>query len=139
MSADAATLIRGHEGFRSRVYRDHLGNLTVGWGHLIRPGDYIPQALLNLWFESDLTAAEECADRLYSRESPGWTDARRAVLSDMAFNLGCSKLKYFRRMLRALNAGDIEAAVGEMFRSAWAEQVPNRAEHLALIMYDGVY
>jgi GH24 family phage-related lysozyme (muramidase) len=27
--------IKEHEGFRDTVYQDHLGNATVGWGHLV--------------------------------------------------------------------------------------------------------
>jgi GH24 family phage-related lysozyme (muramidase) len=31
--------IKEHEGFRDTVYQDHLGNATIGWGHLITSDD----------------------------------------------------------------------------------------------------
>ena len=38
MSIDQRTIdsVKAHEGFRSRVYKDHLGYDTIGYGTLVR-------------------------------------------------------------------------------------------------------
>ena len=64
---------------------------------------------------------------------------RRAVLVDMAFNLGLRGLLSFRRALAALKAGDCETCAVEMLDSRWAEQVGRRATRDAWIMRAGEF
>jgi GH24 family phage-related lysozyme (muramidase) len=62
--------IKEHEGFRDTVYYDHLGNATVGWGHLVTSEDNFtsgvtyPEEVLEQVFEKDFAKAKEGADSL---------------------------------------------------------------------------
>jgi GH24 family phage-related lysozyme (muramidase) len=62
--------IKEHEGFRDTVYQDHLGNATVGWGHLVTSDDNFqvgityPEEVLEAVFEKDFKRAREGADQL---------------------------------------------------------------------------
>ena len=56
---------------------------------------------------------------------------RHAVVLDMAFNLGVSGLKQFKRTLALLKHGRWEAAADAMLDSLWAKQVGQRAVRLA--------
>ena len=38
-------LIKSFEGLRLRVYRDAAGLLTVGYGHLIKPGEKFAEGM----------------------------------------------------------------------------------------------
>jgi lysozyme len=55
----------------------------------------------------------------------------------MCFNLGMPRLRQFRNMLAALEAGDFETAAREALDSRWAGQVGARAERIAAQIRDG--
>jgi GH24 family phage-related lysozyme (muramidase) len=53
--------IKEHEGFRDTVYYDHLGNATVGWGHLVTSEDN---------FTSGVTYPEEVLEQVFEKILP---------------------------------------------------------------------
>ena len=67
------------------------------------------------------------------------SEPRRAVLIDMAFNLGIGGLLAFTRTLAAMQAGAWVRAADEMLASRWAAQVGPRAHFLATMMREGVW
>jgi lysozyme len=56
----------------------------------------------------------------------------------MCFNLGITRLKGFKKMLKACELKNYTLASQEMLTSLWARQVGNRAKNLAKIMEKGV-
>ena len=64
-------------------------------------------------------------------------EVRRAVLVDMAFNLGISRLLGFKKFLAALAIHDYETAAKEMLDSKWRRDVRGRACTLARMMETG--
>jgi lysozyme len=65
------------------------------------------------------------------------TETRKAVLLNMALNLGRSRLAGFKRFLEAIHAEAWEQAASEMLDSRWRQQVGDRAVRLAKQMRDG--
>jgi GH24 family phage-related lysozyme (muramidase) len=145
--------IRRHEGYRAEPYRDTRGFWTVGFGHLIHHRDlrqYAPHRtlgeLLNAlsdtdaherWFREDVARAESDAVRYIG---PAWhvlTDARREVLTEMAFQLGGRTLNQFVRLREAIIARNWVRAEAEMLASRWHDQTPRRAKALAARMLEG--
>lgn len=63
---------------------------------------------------------------------------RHAVLLDMAYNMGVSKLLGFKKTLAYTRNGDWEGAASEMLDSDWALQVKGRALKLSNRMRLGV-
>lgn len=140
--------LKGEEGLRLCVYDDAtgayikpgtrvMGNPTIGIGTNIGPGAGITEteAEYLLWNRLVLAGADAAT-------LPGWhdlSDARRLVLVDMVFNMGAKKVREFRLMLAALEAGDYASAAKQMLDSAWARQVGQRADALAEIMRTGVW
>ena len=123
------------EGCRLRVYKDSRGIETIGVGRNLRDKG-LSQAEAEALLANDLlesTAAVmsdiPCAFRL--------DEIRRAVLVNMAFNLGIGGLLKFTRMLTAVEAGDYDRAASEMMDSTWAKQVGQRADRLARQMQTG--
>ena len=55
-------------------------------------------------------------------------------VTDMIFNMGYDRVSKFKKMLTAFSKGDYDTAANEMLDSAWAIQVGNRAQQLALLM-----
>jgi lysozyme len=127
--------LRIDEGVRSKPYRDTVGKLTIGVGRNLddvglRP-DEIDYLLKNDIAES--VAAARALFQSFNRLS----GSRKAVLVNMAFNLGQTKLAQFKRLRAAVAAKDFQKAAAEMLQSAWAKQVGARADRLAKLMEKG--
>ncbi|NUM25566.1 MAG: hypothetical protein HUU49_02970 [Candidatus Buchananbacteria bacterium] len=141
-----------NEGYNPCAYRDSLGNLTIGYGHLvtgadnINEGDCISSERANELFEDDYQDAIDDAVGFVGGEA-NWNqlDAdRRTVLVDMAFNLGGGGLDSFVNLQAAvvngIETGDATywvTAGAEIVDSIYAGQVPNRARRNSEIMISG--
>lgn len=123
------------EGWSGRAYRDSVGILTIGYGRNLEAMT-ISRGLGAAWLKDDLANAEvEC------RAAWPWFDTlssrRQAVVIELNFNLGMTRLRGFTRMLTALGRGDFDAAAAEMLDSRWREQVGARAVRLATTLRRG--
>jgi len=130
--------LKSHEGMRNQVYKDHLGNRTIGYGHLCLDhekwvdGKIYPRKVIEKTFEYDFNISLNDAKKLIEQESIH-PDAF-GVLVNMCFNMGSPRVSKFQKMLAALEVQDYQKASKEMLDSRWARQVPNRARELAEIM-----
>jgi len=130
--------IKEHEGFRDTVYYDHLGNATVGWGHLVTSEDNFtsgvtyPEEVLEQVFNKDFTKAKEGADQLCQGLSINYI--AKGVVVEMCFQLGMTGVSKFKKMFEALQEEDYITASEEMLDSKWYEQTPARAKSLSYVM-----
>lgn len=132
-----AEKIKKFEGYRAFPYLDDTGNVTVGYGHNLSTNG-IGHDIALILLKQDIEFAEE----MVREKIPFYkklNEARQFVLIDMCFNMGFYKLKGFKKMLAALEAGDYKTAAKEMLDSVWARQVKSRAKKLAQIMETGEY
>lgn len=120
---------------RLMPYVDTVGKVTIGWGRNLTDRG-ISYGEANELLENDLdTAIREC---LFAFPWFEHLDvARQAVLVNMCFNLGLTKLKGFQQTLRLMAEGHYEEAAVTMLQSRWAEQVGNRALRLSEQMRTG--
>jgi lysozyme len=142
---NAAADIKRHEGYREIPYRDHLGNWTVGHGILIEsmPMPHVHRTVGEMldwltdpnvhanWFEKRYHEAERGAKTFAGAAWEGLSEARRAVLINMAYQLGYPRLSGFKRFREALQRGHWIEAREQMLDSLWAKQVPARAKELS--------
>jgi len=102
-------LISGEEGLRLEAYQDAVGKWTIGYGHLIKPGEpYFPygqvklitleeaDALLSL----DTQQAENCVSQYVTAPL---TENQRAALISLIFNIGCGAFRA-STLLKKINA-----------------------------------
>lgn len=130
----AKTIIGRHEGLRTRLYKDSVGKLTIGFGRNVEDvGIRVSEAQLML--ENDIEDVETQLMRLVPCFQALSTN-RQIVLVDMGF-MGVTKLMQFRKMFAALDQRDFETAADEMLASTWAAQVGQRAVELAAMMRAG--
>ncbi len=114
LSVDGMDLIKKSEGFRGQVYRDVAGFPTIGYGHLIKPGETFtneitePQAAAIL--ACDVQQAEQAVSRLVK---VALTQGQFDALVDFCFNLGAGRLAG-STLLRDLNAGNHDAAAAQL-------------------------
>lgn len=127
--------LRIDEGVKAKPYKDTVGKLTVGVGRNLDDvglrTDEIDYLLAN-----DVTVAEGTARKLFP-SFDRLSDARKAALLNMSFNLGESRLGAFKRFREAVEAQAWTQAAAEMMDSTWAKQVGQRAVRLAKAMEEG--
>ena len=64
---------------------------------------------------------------------------RQYALLDMCFQLGITKLKQFKNMLKWLKLKEFKLAAEECLNSAYAKQTPKRAERIARTIREGIW
>jgi len=117
-----------HEGLRLKPYRDTVGKLTIGYGRNLDDMG-ITEMEADVLLYGDIARVR---DELEAFDwFPRMTDSRRAALINMAFNLGMPRLRGFRKMIAALEAGEYDRAAEESLDSKWARQVGQRAQEIA--------
>ena len=130
-----STQIEQDEGKVDESYLDSEGLLTAGIGHLLTSeeqrkypkGTPVPEAIVKAWYAEDLREAKVDAEKFFTSENPEINN----ILTNMAFNLGATRLRGFKKFKAALKAGDLEEASRQMLDSKWSGQVHGRATRLA--------
>jgi lysozyme len=135
--ARAAASIRAHEGLRLKPYKDTTGHLSLGYGRNLSANG-IREVEAEHLLANDLSEAIVEVSTAYP-----WVailaPARQAVVVELMFNLGPSRLAKFRPTLDLLRQGDYAGAGGRLRRSKWAGQVGRRAEHLITQLVTGAW
>jgi lysozyme len=126
-----------HEGLRLFPYVDTVGKLTIGCGRNLTDRGISHVEAIEL-LDHDIEMA--IADLLAFFPWVARLDAvRKAVLVDMCFNLGITRLREFANTMGAVERGDYAAAADGMRKSKWAKQVGNRAVRLRKMMVTGLW
>lgn len=129
-----------NEGCILTAKPDRGGNQVIGWGHNgpdIKPGTVWTQAQADGQFALDYARAKGKAALVLGPAWSGLDYVRRCALIDMAFELGGAGLAQFHRMLLAIGQGAWDSASAACLDSAYAEQVPRRANANAAILATG--
>ncbi len=129
--------IQKHEGCKLRAYADTEGVWTAGWGHNLQELR-ISQELADAWLGEDIKSVVVAA-----KTFPEWqfldTDARANAFCEMLYNLGPTRLSFFKEMLKAIRTKDWEKAADEALASKWASQVGQRAVTLSRMLRTGEF
>lgn len=115
MSDSGLARIRQSEAFMAKPYDDGAGNLTIGYGHLIRAGEHYPggitQAAADALFRQDVARVVNPAlDRITIELTQNQVDA----LGSFIFNVGTGG--FLKNVLSYLNSGDLEATTSHMLQ-----------------------
>jgi lysozyme len=126
-------LIAEREGRRNDVYKDSLGKLTVGIGHLVVPSDHlnfgerISDEQIDAFFEKDSAPAMQAARSQAS--AAGITDsAFIPYLASVNFQLGIGWTNTFPHTWKMIVDGKYEDAAKALDGTLWAEQTPVRVK-----------
>lgn len=134
-----------NEGLRLSVFLDTLGNSTIGVGFNLEKADAIEKiselglcyyslksGVLSFTIDQAMKLLEEDIDNsvvsatLLFCNFHTLSRVRQIVLTDMAFNLGQTRLSRFVNLIAEVKAENWEKASREMQNSAWANQVGRR-------------
>ena len=132
------------EGIRLRPYLCSAGKLTVGVGHVVLPEDKLSK--------SDSISLERAGKLLAQDIAIAWngcvkifglwdmeqmTEPRQRALVNMCFQLGETKLRGFKNMIKAVMQRDWKNAYNEALNSKWATQTSSRAQRVAQMILEG--
>ena len=127
------------EGIVLSAYKDHLGYLTIGCGHLIdkAKGGKISMNAAMFILNEDIN------DRIAAIKDKSWfkacdTDARRRALINMSFQLGVEGLEKFKNSLALIEQQKWKEAGAALRKSLWYEQTKVRAERTISRIETGV-
>ena len=139
--------IKRHEGEVLEIYKDSLGYLTFGVGHLVKEDDPefgqpegtpVSQERVDEVYDIDFDKhVEEC---IHVYESKGGEDFYslpediQHVLINMTFNLGGTRFGKFNNMWKGVIENDWEKVAVEMEDSRWFKQVGRRSVELQEIV-----
>lgn len=136
--------LKQFEGLRLQPYKDSGGLWTIGYGHLLKSGEWwdsITEAQAAQLLADDVGTAEDAVNALVK---VSMTQPQFDALVSFVYNVGVGA---FRRstLLRKLNAGDYAGAAGQfqLWRNAGGRVVQGlvnrRAAEVALFAGGGVY
>lgn len=133
-------MLKRHEGVETHAYECSEGKVTVGVGRNIdqKGGMGLSEDEIDYLLQNDV----ERVIKELSSEYPWFNsldDVRKDAIIDIAFNLGATRLRGFRRALTAMEAGDYTEASTEFLDSRWAKQVGGRALELTDMIASGEY
>ena len=126
------------EGVEYEIYKDHLGYLTFGVGHLVlefdseygqEVGTSVSESRVIEAFESDCENVLRDCSILYE-DFDDLPEEAQQVIANMMFNMGRRRLSKFKGMKRGVDSRNWNAAADEMVDSGWYRQVTNRASRL---------
>lgn len=130
----ARTIIKRHEGYTKFPKPDAKNSIEIGYGTNLTLRGISPG-------EADWLLMQD-VNRLEGWLSSfpffdGLSANRKAALLDMAYDVGDEGIDQFGKMIGWLLHGDFEHAALEMLDSAWAREVPSRAQDDAQLMRQG--
>ena len=138
-------MLKRHEGEvktngRHVAYKCPEGYWTIGVGRNIDPenGIGLSDEEVNFLLENDILRVI----KELSSEYPWFNDlddVRKDAMIDIAFNLGATRLRGFRRALAAMEAANYKEAATEFLDSRWAKQVGGRALEVTDMIASGEY
>ena len=123
-----------NEGHFPCVYNYPLGIPTVGVGfnlrksgakqritsvganyhRILKKRECLTDSQIRDLFDDDMAEAVHCAKSWLSSVWSQLGTTRQSAVADMAFNLGCSRLKQFKKMKAAIKSQDYTKAATEM-------------------------
>lgn len=122
------------EGLKLTPYYDSVGKLTIGVGRNLADNGIRENEAMFMLRQDVRQAIEECQTFPFFMKL---NEPRQAVMVNLMFNIGMTRLLSFKKMLAALSKLDYNEAAAEMLNSLWAKQVGPRALRLSEQMLSG--
>ena len=126
--------IKKNEGFSSTPYKDQLGFLTIGYGHLILSNEkYLIETKQNkvelekLFIQDFNNAVKDYKKHLKKNTS---NKKEEELLIEMVFQIGPIGVLKFKNLLSNMRKKNKHLVCFEMMKSLWYNQTPKRVKEL---------
>jgi len=137
--SDLISMLKRHEGVRSKVYICSAGYETIAVGRNIsESGLGLSDDEIDYLLANDIKRVkEELTDTYFW--FPAMNKPRQDAMIDISFNLGQTRLRGFVNALEAMSREQFDIAADEFMDSKWATQVGNRALEVTEMIRTGEY
>lgn len=122
----AIKMLAAEEGRRKFPYRCTAGKLTIGVGRNIEDRG-ISYATMDQMLTEDIEISLEASRHIFGPLFETFTQNRQLAILGMIFQLGEARFRTFSETIKAIKAGDWDAAAERAGNSLWAKQTPQRA------------
>ena len=115
--------IKKNEGFSLKPYKDQLGYLTIGYGHLILPNEtYLlknktNKLQLNSIFDQDFERALGDYKRFIKQKHHNRKD--KELLIEMTYQMGAKRVLKFKKLISNMQKNKKHLVCFEMMDSLW--------------------
>ena len=129
--------IKKNEGFSLRPYKDQLGFLTIGYGHLILSNENHliknkkTKTELEKIFNQDFKKAVKFYKKTLKKNTSNTKEEE--LLIEMVFQMGEVGVLKFKNLLGNMKRKNKHLVCFEMMNSLWYNQAPNRVKKLIKI------
>ena len=129
--------IKEHEGFSIKPYKDQLGFLTIGYGHLILPNEKHltnnkkTKTQLEKIFIKDFRKATNDYKKFLKKRKHN--SKEEELLIEMVFQMGVKRVLMFKNLLSSMKKNQKHLVCFEMMKSLWYNQTPKRVKNLIKI------
>lgn len=132
------------EGYRRTPYTDILGVWTIGFGATMWYGEKVTFATPHVTREQasrklrgDIFQAVMDCQQLYGHRFDELSNVEQEILIHMAFQLGLTKLRKFKKMNAGIMVDSLKTWEEEMQDSLWWKQTPRAATALYNALIEG--
>jgi len=115
VSSNGLELLKKFEGFRAIAYKDTAGRLTIGFGHLIKPGEHFTVISSVQGLSLLIQDSQESVDCINKLVTVKLNQNQFDALVSFTYNLGCAALAA-STLLKDVNKGDFVAAANEFHK-----------------------
>ena len=128
--------IKKNEGFSLKPYKDQLGFLTIGYGHLILSAEknlkekITKKKKLEEIFNNDFNMSLNDFNKFLKPLTKKQKDSE--LLIEMVFQMGIIKVLGFKKLLYNIRKTNKYMVCFEMMNSLWYTQTPNRVKKLII-------
>jgi len=126
--------IKKNEGFSSTPYKDQLGFLTIGYGHLILSNEKhlienkpSKDKLEKIFIQDFKNAIKNYEKYLKNKTS---NKKEEELLIEMVFQMGVKRVLKFKNLLGNMRKKNKHLVCFEMMNSLWYNQTPKRVKEL---------
>ena len=129
--------IKKNEGFSLTPYKDQLGFLTIGYGHLILPDEKElyenkkTKTELEKIFIQDFKNALKNYQKLLKKNTSNKKEEE--LLIEMVFQMGIKRVLKFSNLIKNMKKKNKHLVCFEMMNSLWYSQTPKRVKKLIKI------
>tara|TARA_B100000579_G_scaffold146148_1_gene118558 strand:+ start:462 stop:893 length:432 start_codon:yes stop_codon:yes gene_type:complete len=126
--------IKQNEGFSLKPYKDQLGFLTIGYGHLILDNEksLLKKKIYKKELEKIFVQDFNRSLNNFNQHLKVFTSNKKEaeLLIEMVFQLGTKGVLRFKNLLQNMNKGNKHLVCFEMMNSLWYKQTPKRVKIL---------
>ena len=126
--------IKQNEGFSLKPYKDQLGFLTIGYGHLILDNEksLLKKKIYKKELEKIFVQDFNRSLNNFNQHLKVFTSNKKEaeLLIEMVFQLGTKGVLGFKNLLQNMNKRNKHLVCFEMMNSLWYKQTPKRVKIL---------